>query len=323
MPPHDEKKNSPQTRRYIFVINNYTDDDIEAVKNVDCTAIKAGFEVGESGTPHIQGAIIFRRKKRMKGACKALGGRAHCEYMSEEATWKDQDYCLKDGDILRNEGEDPEGRSDLRMVKRDIDNGMGEHELWDVHFETMVRYGRAMKEYLDMKRRRMVRKEQTEGLWIWGPTGVGKSHEAFRDYNVDDCYVHDLTTGWWDDYCGQKVVVFNEFRGEIPFSQLLDLVDKWPKKVKRRCRESTPFVAEKLIITSAVPPDICFNCNQTDDKLDQLLRRFEVWEMKEPLWKTENREEEELDKEAQLQKSDRMPNLIPYYYGEFEFEDGE
>jgi hypothetical protein len=137
-----------------------------------------------------------------------------------------------------------------------------------------------MKEYLDLRRRQMFRQKTTQGVWIHGPTGVGKSHEAFSGYNPTDFYVHDLTTDWWDDYCGQKVVIFNEFRGEIKYSQLLDLVDKWPKKVKRRGRESTPFVSEKIIITSAVPPEVCYNCNATDDKIEQLQRRFEIIHMK-------------------------------------------
>ena len=169
---------------------------------------------------------------------------------------------------------------DLQEVKQAIDDGMGEHELWDEYFETMVRYSRAMKEYLDVKRRSMFRKEMAIGTWIWGPTGVGKSHMAFKDFDSKTTYVHDVSTDWWDAYEGQETVIINEFRGEIKFSQLLDLTDKWPKKVKRRGREDTPFMAKKVIITSSMPPDECYQKSQGLDNIDQLMRRFEVLHVK-------------------------------------------
>ena len=126
----------------------------------------------------------------------------------------------------------------------------------------------------------MFRKEMTQGTWIWGPTGVGKSHAAFKDFDPKTMYIHDISTEWWDAYEGQETVIINEFRGEIKYGRMLDLVDKWPKLVPRRGREDTPFLAKRLIITSPMPPDECYQKSQGLDNIDQILRRFEVIHMK-------------------------------------------
>ena len=80
----------------------------------------------------------------------------------------------------------------------------------------------------------------------------------------------------WDGYKGQEIVIFNEFRGQIKFSELLDLCDKWPKTVKWRCRESVPFLAKTIIITSIKAPDEVYARLLQDEPMAQFERRFEI-----------------------------------------------
>lgn len=100
------------SKSFCFTINNYTEADVEAVKNVLCQRIVAGKEVGENGTPHIQGAVTFKRSYRRAAVGKLLGGRAHVEEM--RGKWEDQEYCQKDGDVIRCEQKSSQGeRVDL------------------------------------------------------------------------------------------------------------------------------------------------------------------------------------------------------------------
>lgn len=266
---------------WVFTINNYTDDDKETVQNVECEAITCGFEVGEQGTPHIQGAIYWGSKKGKScgGTCKALGGRANCEPM--RGTWEQNiKYTTKDDNVLRCEGEGPaQGkRNDLIGCKRKLDEGSSLLDLYEHDFATTAKYSRAFKEYMDLKNRGKYRTEMTTCIWIHGDTGVGKSHMAFLDMN--DTYVWKDDNGWWDGYEGQTIVVINDFRGEIKYNELLKMIDKWPYDVKRRCREPAPFVSKRVIITSSLPPDKVYWKRDEKDKIAQLLRRITVKHLK-------------------------------------------
>ena len=66
----------------------------------------------------------------------------------------------------------------------------------------------------------------TQGTYIHGPSGVGKSHMAFQGFTPETHYVKCLEDEWWDGYTGQPIVIINEFRGQIKLSELFDLVDK-------------------------------------------------------------------------------------------------
>lgn len=62
--------------KYDFVINNYTDTEVCQVKDTIrriCKKGGFGFEVGESGTPHLQGYISLVKKQRKTGLLKEPG----------------------------------------------------------------------------------------------------------------------------------------------------------------------------------------------------------------------------------------------------------
>ncbi|CAB9511926.1 unknown protein [Seminavis robusta] len=71
MPP------TKQSTRYVFTINNYTDNDIKLLKPFYedyCKYLVYGKEVGEKElTPHLQGFFTLNTKLSMTGVHKALG----------------------------------------------------------------------------------------------------------------------------------------------------------------------------------------------------------------------------------------------------------
>lgn len=124
--------------------------------------------------------------------------------------------------------------------------------------------------------RRKFRTEMTTCDWLYGPTGTGKSHAAFKDFTPDTHYVWKSDNGWQDGYAQQPTVIINDFRGEIPYNELLQMVDKWPYYVKRRGREPMPFTSKHIIITSSLPPDAIYHRRLEEDSLEQLNRRINL-----------------------------------------------
>ena len=107
-------------------------------------------------------------------------------------------------------------------------------------------------------------------------------------YHPDTHYVWKDDKGWQDGYSGQETVIVNDFRGSIPYGELLNLVDKWPHFVPRRGREPAPFLAKKFIVTSSLTPEQVYHNLAASDSLDQLSRRFKVEAISAPKYSEGN-----------------------------------
>lgn len=89
-----------RSRGWCFTLNNPTDDEIEHITEVcnrpDCEYAIVGREVGESGTPHLQGYILFRRRFCFRPARRLIGHRVHCERALGSPS-QNRSYCSKGG----------------------------------------------------------------------------------------------------------------------------------------------------------------------------------------------------------------------------------
>jgi hypothetical protein len=238
----------------------------------------------KSKREHDQGWVYFEGQRgSIKQVAKQLGG-CHVE-MCKGNIDQQEDYCSKDGKY-REFGVKPRpgARTDLDGVRDDIMKGTRSVDEICVESPALYhQYGRTLHKLEDIALRAKHRTWMTAGIWYWGASGAGKSHRAFQDFDPRRCYVFPNDGGWWDGYSGQETVIINEFRGGIPYSELLDLCDKWPKSVRRRGREPVPFLAQRLIVTSVLRPDEVYSGLAENDSLEQLYRRFELVEVKRVL----------------------------------------
>jgi len=111
---------NPTSTRYCFTINNYTTEQEDAVALLGAQAhvkyLIYGKEVGESGTPHLQGFVIFTGNQRFN-TVRGLFPGGHIE-RTRGTSQQARDYCKKEGDF--NEyGEFPNEagrRNDLEAI---------------------------------------------------------------------------------------------------------------------------------------------------------------------------------------------------------------
>ncbi len=272
-------------RNMVFTWNNYSEAEHAALVEtwkLRFKYITFGREVGESGTPHLQGYAEAKKPTTFVVWRSYFGYKA---YLAPRRGTPRQaaDYCQKDGDYFEEGELSQQGRrTDLVKLKRRISEG--KTTVAEIVMENPVgyhMYGRTLSKIEDLVLRKKKRTWMTKGVWYWGPTGVGKSHRAFTGVDWDDTYVwkDDTSNQWQDGYTGQSLVIINDFRGEIKYNQLLQMVDKWPYSVKRRGREPAPFLAKKVVITSSLPPDKVFKRRVEEDAIAQLNRRFEIIHM--------------------------------------------
>lgn len=102
--PSKQVKQIAPAKRWCFTLNNYTEDEISSIVLVltsECKLAIIGKEVGEEGTPHLQGYCEFRTKIRPKGLFTTRIHWEKCRGNREENVI----YCRKEGDVCFTHGD--------------------------------------------------------------------------------------------------------------------------------------------------------------------------------------------------------------------------
>lgn len=238
----------------------------------------------KSGKLHWQGYLELSRGQRLSWVRKnVFPGQSKYKlkrrFGSQEQA---RAYCMKEDtrvEIYKEFGKLVEQgeRTDIKRKCSEITQGVITVE--DILLDDPImyhQYGRTLEKVQDLANRKKFRLERTECIWYYGETATGKSTRAFQGYTPETHYVYPNDNGWWDGYKGQEVVILNDFRGEIPYNQLLQMIDIFPYVVRRRNKEPHPFISKKVIITSSLTPERVYHNRQEEDSIAQLLRRMTV-----------------------------------------------
>lgn len=116
--------------------------------------------------------------------------------------------------------------------------------------------------------------------WITGDPGQGKSraaHEMIEQYYTDD-QLWDTGSDfkYFEGYCGQPAVLFDDFRGSWgPYDFLIKLIDRYPMRVAVKYG-SAEWKAELIIFTSIYTPQETLEAKKDckDPSLSQFFRRL-------------------------------------------------
>lgn len=96
------KKQCSPAKKWCFTLNNYTEDEISSIVPIFNEKCKIAFfskEIGEGGTPHLQGFALFKVKIRPSSLLK----KAHWT-ISRGSILENLIYCRKEGDLFYSKG---------------------------------------------------------------------------------------------------------------------------------------------------------------------------------------------------------------------------
>jgi len=276
-------------RRVVFTLNNPTDEEKNNVQicmeGLMHGIVFGGYgnEVGEEGTPHIQGFLCFKEGKTFN-AIHALPGFARCHFENMRGTIDDSiTYCSKDGDYVQYGVKPTQGkRNDLEEVVEMVKAGKRLREVAVACCSQFIKFNKGIERLIALQVQ--PRSAKTRVLWYWGPTGTGKSKLAFETaYAASSYYVKDPLNRWWDGYEQQEVVVIDDYRRDFStFAQLLRLLDRYPMTVEMK-GATTQFNSGLIIITTPKNPSETWD-GRTEEELGQLTRRIdEVHHFANPL----------------------------------------
>lgn len=186
------------SKHYSFTLNNYNDDQLALIRSaVDrdnaITYLCFGFEVGENGTPHLQGYLQLSSRRALNPIKRMLGiSEIHLE-ASRGSSEDNIAYCSKEGPIeeygdcarlgRRGRAED----TDWSRLMDDIRNGMPDHEIAITHPREFIRYHSGIDRAIRIFNRRTFTLpsnynlrwsyefDQEKSIHLWGAPGIGKT----------------------------------------------------------------------------------------------------------------------------------------------------
>lgn len=196
------------SKHWCYTLNNYTEEEVEKIKNVENTVYHVfGKEVGENGTPHLQGYIVFVNRKGLAGVKKALGTRSLHLEPKRGTCLEASTYCKKDGDFVET-GELPAeqstkgGQANKQKWKSVIDAARrGDFAyIEEQHPHAFLVYQRQLNALAQCDG---TTRENCRGIWIYGPSGCGKTSAVYD--MCENPYLKSPRTKWWDGYTNEKV----------------------------------------------------------------------------------------------------------------------
>lgn len=255
-----ENKEIKPAKSWCFTINNPTEADAKILKDWEKTYLVFGEEVGESGTPHFQGFITFKRAYRLT-QLKKLHKTAHWE---PAITGDAMNYCMKDGNYYIEDNRKKKGeRTDLKQIlSKSFDQIVSEHP------DYYVKYHNGIEKLF--ARSTLKRDFKPVVTWIHGPSGVGKTRQVVE--SEPDLWISGKNLKWWNGYENQEAVLFDDFRADFcTFHELLRILDRYPYTPETKGGYKQ-FNSKRIYITSCYHPSLVYN---TREDIQQLMRRID------------------------------------------------
>lgn len=265
-------------KRWCFTLNNYTDENETTIRIFiptykDFVYLIYGKEVAPTtGTPHLQGFIAFKERTYGKMVKRLFRTESVSIRVAKGSVTQNIEYCSKDGDVIEI-GEAPleQWEKGAEATKRKWEearnaaqNGDFENiptDLWIKHRNSWI------AEYNDFQMKENLNPIEDDikqhFIWIYGPTGTGKSHwarEIASKISDEQPYLK-LVNKWWHGFHGQKVTIIEEVQPDIPMAlkgMMKQWLDKWPFAAETKGGMISNLRPKYIIITSNYSIDHVF-----------------------------------------------------------------
>lgn len=145
-------------KSWLYTLNNWTDEEFISVKNYECNYHVVGQEVGEKGTPHLQGCITFGKPCRII-SLKKLNNRIHWEAVNNIDMARN--YCTKGENVFIKDNRKQGERSDLILLANKLSKGESVTEVAKEFPSDFIRYHRGIERFAELVQDKIEKAEYT------------------------------------------------------------------------------------------------------------------------------------------------------------------
>lgn len=220
-----------------------------------------------------------------------LGGKEQLKaYLLKEGKYEEkgeQVLYTKGLDVIEN---NQGSRNDLEEIEELLNQGYTPEQIFEESFRYR-KYEKMIKSHYLQKR--INETPLIKDMWNeyhFGASGSGKTYTYIRlcdKYSPDDVYLcNDYANsgssgGGFDFYSNNpaKIILLDEFRGNIPFHNLLSLLDVYSRNQQHARYQNTYNLWTSVIICSIYPPEEVYkfmveDTHRNTDSIRQLMRRL-------------------------------------------------
>ena len=271
-----DTRSGAYSKYWLFTINNYTEADSPDPDLFDYIIL--AHEVGEEGTPHIQGYCSFKTRKRRTGASKVFP-RAYLK-VPNGTHEQNITYCKKDGDFIER-GVAPVSRT-VHAKNRwgEYYLAAKEHRMDDIPDGILFRNYHCVKRIMQDNPIQPLPLKKRHNYWVVAPSFHGKSTYVRKRWpNLYD----KAPNKWWVGYKFEENILLDDF-GPKQCYYLGWYMKRWcdeasfPIETKGGGSQIRP---KRIIVTSQYTIEQCFYYDEL--VCEAITNRFDVIELKH--WK--------------------------------------
>lgn len=217
---------SKRTRGITWTLFNYEAcvDNIKQYAKDECEYMIFGFEVcPTTNKKHLQGYLYYtnaRTYPNKKWRETAPGVR---DFISRGDPQSNYDYCSKLGDFWQY-GELPKqgARTDWEQARSHLQAGTDITTVIEAQPQLLPCI-RSLERFQQLSLRPLNR--DVKVITLIGGAGTGKTRWAYDQYPN----LYSKPDGpWFDGYSGQTTLLLDDYYGDIPYSQFLKILDRYP-----------------------------------------------------------------------------------------------